>query len=203
MPLVLDPSSETKTGESAPPSIRKRRNGKGEKPQKYLYVCGENQTKVEEIESFIVDAIPDIREKVHLLTYTDTEDFWSHAQRTLITNVRSVVGICIGLTPKTVDDYFAEMCRLATELLPKFNKEANPIDLRLALCSLLTFGKSGNEFTLSPKNHTAWDHFLEIRGQHGESAWDIHDRFQKPLIRINEEGWENFIRLMIGMRLDF
>lgn len=75
MPLVLDLPPETKTGESAPPRIRKKNDGKGGKPQKYLYVCGENQTKVEEIESFIVDAIPDIREKVHLLTYTDAEEF--------------------------------------------------------------------------------------------------------------------------------
>lgn len=203
MPLILDTLPEIKTGDSAPPKIRKTRDWKGDKPQKYLYVCSENQTKVDEIENFLVDAMPDIREKVQLLTYTDAEEFWSHAQRTLITNVRGVVGMCIGLTHRTVDDYFEIMCRLATELLPKFEKDKNPIDLRIALCSLYTFWRSWENFVLSPKNHAAWDHFLEIRGQHGESAWDIHDRFQKPLIRINEPGWEHFIRLMLGIRLDY
>lgn len=75
MLLLLDTPPETKTGESAPPRIRKKNDGKGDKTPKYLYVCGENQTKVEEIESFIVRAIPNIREKVHLLTYTDAEEF--------------------------------------------------------------------------------------------------------------------------------
>lgn len=79
---------ETKTGESAPPRIRKKGDGKGDKPTKYLYICGESQTKVDEIEEFVVGSIPDIREKVQLLTHTDAEEFESHAHRTLITNVR-------------------------------------------------------------------------------------------------------------------
>ena len=75
MPLLLSTPLETKTRDSAPPRIRKKREGKGDKPTKYLYICGENQTKVDEIEEFIVEAIPDIREKVHMLTYTDAEEF--------------------------------------------------------------------------------------------------------------------------------
>lgn len=203
MPSTLSTLSEAKTRDSAPPKIRKTKDGKGDKPQKYLYVCWENETKINEIESFLVGAISDIREKVQLVTYTNAEEFWSHAQKTLITNVQSVVGICIGLTDRIVDEYFEVMCRLATELLPKFEKDRSPIDLRIALCGLYTFWRSGQHFTLSSKNHAAWNHFLEIRGQHGESAWDIHERFQNPLIRLDEEGWEYFIRAIFWIRLDF
>ncbi len=203
MPLSLLTSPEIKEGESAPPKIRKKREGKGDKPQKYLYICGENQTKVDEIEWFITSAIPDIREKVQLLTHTDSEEFESHAHRTLITNVRWVVGICIGLTERTVDEYFGVMSRLATELLPKFEKDRHPIDLRIALCSLYTFWKSWESFILSEKNHAAWNDFLSIHNQHRESAWDIYERFQNPLIRTNEQGWEYFIRAILGIRLDF
>ena len=202
MPQVLDLLSEPEKGDSAPPRRRKRRGGKWDKPQKYLYICGENQAQVDEIERCVVDAIPNIRQKVQLLTYTDAEDFWSHAQRTLITHVRSVVGICIGLTDNTVDDYFAVMCRLATELLPKFQTEKDFIDLRMAICSLYTFWNSGQRFTLSPKNHEAWNHFLEIRHEHDESAWDIRNVFQEPLIHMNEQGYASFLRAIIGIRID-
>ncbi len=194
--------AKNKTGNSAPPRIRNRGSGGAGKPQKYLYICAEQETGADEIEKLVTRSIPDIWEKVNVLLFTNPEEFSSHAQRILITNVRSVVGICLQLTDATVDDYFEVVCNLANKLLPKFSNDTYPIDLRIALCSLWTFGQRGDAFSISPANRSAWDNFLDIHGQHGESAWDIHQRFQKPLLLMEDSGLEFFIRLMIEIRLD-
>ncbi len=109
--------------------------------------------------------------------------------------------MCIRLTPDTVDAYFAVMCSLLTQLLPKFDPKNDPVDVRIALCSLYTFGKTDDTFALSEKNRDAWHDFLDIRSGDGESAWDILERFQKPLLWIDDESTLSWMRSMLALRL--
>lgn len=109
--------------------------------------------------------------------------------------------MCLKLSNKTVDEYFEVMCTLWAQLLPKFEKDVWPIDLRIALCNLYTFWKKDESFTLSEKNDTAWWHFLDIRHSHAESAGDIRERFLKPLIDMDKREDKSFFAIMLKMKL--
>jgi hypothetical protein len=200
--LELPPGRET--GDSAPPRRRKRRGGSWDKPQKYIFVCWEDDESIAEIESLLEQARADIRQRVQVLTYTDPEVFEPDLQRALMKNVRSVVAICIRLTPDTVDDYFRIMCSLLTQLLPKFDPEEHPIDIRIVLCSLYTFWVDNQVFELSAANHVAWDDFLTLRAGHDESSWDTLERFKKPLFDDLNSPWTvSTLRCLLWLRIGY
>lgn len=201
MTALLQSPPGRETGDSAPPRIPKSRGGSGDKPQKYIFVCWENDESTTDIEGLLEQAIADIRERVQILTYTDPEVFEPDIQRALMKNVQSVVAICIRLTPDTVDEYFRIMCSLLTQLLPKFNPEENLANIRIVLSWFFTFWISNEVFELSAANHIAWDDFFTLRAGHDESSWDTLERFKKPFFDLNSPQTVSTLRGLIWFRL--
>lgn len=185
MTALLQSPPGRETGDSAPPRIPRGRGGSGDKPQKYIFVCWENDESIADIEGLLEQAIADIRERVQILTYTDPEVFEPDIQRALMKNVQSVVAICIRLTPDTVDDYFRIMCSLLAQLLPKFDIQEGLMDMRIVLFWFYTFWSSNEAFELSAANHEAWDDFLALRDGHDQSSQFILQKFKKPFFDLN------------------
>lgn len=140
---VAPPPSRRDISAIPPKQIEEEDGGRGAQ-RRTLYICASTKGRIEQIQDFVIECIPEVREKVTILTYTDPLEFEQHARENLTRGVKFFVGLCLRLDETNIDAYFGVLCRLALGMIPKSYQnpddgEDSLNDIRVMLCRFLTF----------------------------------------------------------------